>query len=139
MAVVVPDPETLLPWAKSSDLSAVCATKARRMRCVVFFAPSFLTRLGRPQQEAEALVVHDLQRMAAEAKLAGFERIARVHLEPKEWTPDTFDLMTPTMKVRACPVWCADCGAHVAWPSADEAPADAEALPESHRCTLRQH
>ncbi len=53
-----------------------------------------------PRQEAEALIVHDMQRMAAEAKLAGFERIARVHLEPKEWTPDTFDLMTPTMKVR---------------------------------------
>ncbi len=38
--------------------------------------------------------------MASEAKLAGFERVMRVHLEPQEWTPDTFDLMTPTMKTK---------------------------------------
>jgi long-chain acyl-CoA synthetase len=74
VAVVVPDPETLLPWAKTSDLREACA---------------------RP--EAEALVVGDLNRMWAEAKLAGFERVFRVHLEPVEWTPEC-DLMTPTMK-----------------------------------------
>lgn len=76
VAVVVPDPETLLPWAKTKDLREACS---------------------RP--EAEAVVIADLNRMWAEAKLAGFERIFRVHLEPVEWTPEC-DLMTPTMKTK---------------------------------------
>lgn len=45
------------------------------------------------------MVFHDFQRLASESKLAGFERIARIHLEPIEWTPDSGDFMTPTMKV----------------------------------------
>jgi long-chain acyl-CoA synthetase len=44
-------------------------------------------------------VIADLNRMWAEAKLAGFERIFRVHLEPVEWTPEC-ELMTPTMKTK---------------------------------------
>lgn len=69
--------EVLLPWAKSSDIKSVCASK-----------------------EAEALIFHDFARLASEAKLAGFERIARIHLEPIEWTADSVDLMTPTMKTK---------------------------------------
>ena len=76
VAVVVPDPETLLPWAQSDDLRAVCA-----------------------KPETEAQVVQDLNRMWRDAKLAGFERIFRVHLEPEEWTPEG-GLLTPTQKTK---------------------------------------
>jgi long-chain acyl-CoA synthetase len=76
VAVIVPDPETVLPWAKSTDLREVCS-----------------------KEETEALIIGDLNRMWSEAKLAGFERIFRVHLEPEEWTPEC-GLMTPTMKTK---------------------------------------
>lgn len=76
VAVVVPDPETVLPWAKSKDMIAVCSSPA-----------------------TEALIIGDMNRLWAESKLAGFERVHRVHLEPQEWTPES-DVMTPTMKIK---------------------------------------
>ena len=49
--------------------------------------------------EINKLVLKDFVHLENEAKLAGFEKVKRIHLSPEEFTPDN-ELVTPTMKLK---------------------------------------
>ena len=80
VAIVVPDRETIIPWAKTalstSDFAQICKNP-----------------------ETEKLILQDFKQYENETKLAGFERVKRLYLSPEEFTPEN-DLITPTMKLR---------------------------------------
>jgi long-chain acyl-CoA synthetase len=85
VAIVVPDMETLVPWAKQhlkkfseKDLNAktLCAS---------------------PQ--VNHLIMSEMQNLAHEAKLRGFEVVKAVYLENEEFSVDN-GLITPTFKLK---------------------------------------
>jgi len=80
VAIAVPDPETVLPWAKGQgikgDITEVCKDK-----------------------RTKDLVFNSLAKVAQDAKLKGFERIKNIALEPQAWSIEN-GFLTPTMKVK---------------------------------------
>eukprot|EP00197_Chlamydomonas_leiostraca_P002909 CAMPEP_0202857292 /NCGR_PEP_ID=MMETSP1391-20130828/295_1 /ASSEMBLY_ACC=CAM_ASM_000867 /TAXON_ID=1034604 /ORGANISM="Chlamydomonas leiostraca, Strain SAG 11-49" /LENGTH=690 /DNA_ID=CAMNT_0049536077 /DNA_START=146 /DNA_END=2218 /DNA_ORIENTATION=- len=80
VAVVVPDAEVLIPWAKErglgGDLATLCASPHVR----------------------EA-VVKSMQEEARVAQLRGFEQVSAIHLHPELFTVDN-ELLTPTFKLK---------------------------------------
>jgi long-chain acyl-CoA synthetase len=80
VAVVVPDPDTLIPWAKQNkidgDYKALCANP-----------------------KVNKAILDSLEKHAKDAKLHGFEYIKAIHLSPVPFSVDN-DLMTPTFKLR---------------------------------------
>lgn len=80
VAVVVVDPDAAAAWAKEKgvqkDLSELCKDPALK-----------------------TAVVADLQAVATSNKLAGFEFIKAVHLEPNQWQPGG-EVLTPTFKLQ---------------------------------------
>lgn len=80
VAVIVPDPDALLPWAKahglSGDVGALCANKAVR-----------------------AAVLASVRDEGDKAKLRGFEQVAAVALTPDPFSVDN-GLLTPTFKLK---------------------------------------
>ncbi|KAJ3353426.1 hypothetical protein GGF32_003096 [Allomyces javanicus] len=83
VAIVVPDPTALVALAQyrlaidSDDMPALC-----RDPTVVAAVLGALTVLGR------------------EKRLAGFELVKAIHLEPVPWTPASGGIMTPSFKLR---------------------------------------
>ncbi|KNE68493.1 hypothetical protein AMAG_12669 [Allomyces macrogynus ATCC 38327] len=83
VAIVVPEPAALVTFARSrlaidsEDVPALC-----RDPKVVAVVLGALTVLGR------------------EKRLAGFEMVKAIHLEPVAWTPASGGIMTPSFKLR---------------------------------------
>ncbi|WIA09659.1 hypothetical protein OEZ85_009046 [Tetradesmus obliquus] len=80
VAVVVPDPETLLPWAKERNL------------------PQDMPSLCRERAVIQA-VMHSMQQEGKAAQLRGFEHVAAVSLIPEPFTVEN-DMLTPTFKLK---------------------------------------
>lgn len=81
VAVVVPDPETLIPWAKSvgiKDLSIQSLCK---------------------REDVKNLIYRDLVQTGTSAKLSGFQLPRQLYLEPEQWTVEN-ECLTPSMKVK---------------------------------------
>ena len=80
VAVVVPNEEKLMAWAKdagvSGDYEAVCKTP-----------------------EANKMILDELKKTGKEVKMKGFEIVKAVHLDHTEFSVDA-DLLTPTFKLR---------------------------------------
>lgn len=49
------------------------------------------------KDELRRAVIHDMDRVASEAGLYGYEQVKRIYLEPKQWS--TANLLTPTLKL----------------------------------------
>jgi long-chain acyl-CoA synthetase len=81
VGVIVPDPETLLPWAKQAGLGNENLAS--------------LCKNARVKQ----LIYNDLSSIAAGAKLPHFMYIKNFHLESEAWTVDN-GLLTPSMKLK---------------------------------------
>ena len=80
VAVVCPDADAAKRWAAAngaagSDLKALCGNKAFK-----------------------AEVEKQMEAVAKEARLQGFEKARGVMLEPEPWTPE--DLLTPSFKLK---------------------------------------
>jgi len=81
IAVVVPDKDVLIPWAKAhnkdtSDFAALCKD---------------------PDVRKE--ILQDMTKTGKEQKLKGFEFVRAIHVESKPFTIEA-NLMTPTFKLR---------------------------------------
>jgi len=80
VAIIVPDPEVLLPWAKekniSGDLAELCQS-----------------------DKVKSAIMASLTSAAETAQLKGFERIADIYLDHVPFSVDN-DLLTPTFKLR---------------------------------------
>lgn len=78
VAIVVPDSDALLRWAKANniegDMAALCG-----------------------REDVKKLVLDDMAKVAGK-QLKGFEKPKAVHLDPNPWTPET--LLTPTFKLK---------------------------------------
>jgi long-chain acyl-CoA synthetase len=79
VAIVVPEPDTLLPWAKKQGY------------------PENMVELCKDERVKKA-VMSSLVKVAADSNLKGFERIKNLHLEPNLWTPE--NILTPTLKLK---------------------------------------
>ncbi|GFR46921.1 hypothetical protein Agub_g8568 [Astrephomene gubernaculifera] len=80
VAVVVPDPEVLLPWARERAIAGE------------------LPELCRNPHVVEA-VFRSMQEQAREAQLRGFEQVHSVHLHPEPFSVEN-GLLTPTFKLK---------------------------------------
>lgn len=80
VAIIVPDPEYLLPWAKErglgQDLKALCG-----------------------HQQVMAAVLKSMLQEGHAAGLKGFEQVAGIRLTPEQFSVDN-GLMTPTFKIK---------------------------------------
>merc|ERR1712224_10145 len=80
VAVVVPNEEKLMAWAKdkgiAGDYATVCKTS-----------------------EANKMILDELKKTGKEGKMKGFEIVKAVHLDHTEFSVDA-DLLTPTFKLR---------------------------------------
>ncbi|KAE8881257.1 Long chain acyl-CoA synthetase 7, peroxisomal [Phytophthora fragariae] len=83
VGVVVSDPEVLKVWAQEHGLSGEDASKAKV--------------LANPEYQKD--VRDDMERVAKEAQLRGFERVRNVHFHPKPFSSDD-GLVTPTFKLK---------------------------------------
>eukprot|EP00798_Chlamydomonas_sp_ICE-L_P032544 gene32544-17261_t len=80
VALAIPDPEVLLPWAKERGLSANVEDLCKD--------PEVITAVLKSMQEEGRV-----------AKLRGFEQIAAVHLIPEPFSVEN-GMMTPTFKIK---------------------------------------
>jgi long-chain acyl-CoA synthetase len=81
VAIVVPDPENLIPAAaqqgiKDTDIKELCRNPA-----------------------IKKFVYNSLMKVAEKAKLKGFEKVKNIHLDHEQWTPEN-GLLTPTLKAK---------------------------------------
>jgi long-chain acyl-CoA synthetase len=83
VGVVVPDVEVAKMWAQEHGLEGEEATKAKILE----------------NAEYQKDVREDMERVAKEAQLRGFERVKNVHFHPKQFSSDD-DLITPTFKLK---------------------------------------
>ncbi|GMF44099.1 unnamed protein product [Phytophthora fragariaefolia] len=83
VGVVVPDPEIKKVWAQEHGLSGDDASKAKV--------------LANPEYQKD--VRDDMELVAKEAQLRGFERVRNVHFHPKQFSADD-NLVTPTFKLK---------------------------------------
>jgi long-chain acyl-CoA synthetase len=79
VAIVVPDPDVLLPWAKRQGY------------------PENLVELCKDERVKKA-VFASMTKVAQDSNLKGFERVKNIFLEPSPWTPE--NILTPTMKMK---------------------------------------
>jgi long-chain acyl-CoA synthetase len=80
VAVVVPDAETVLPWAKANGLPTDMATLSQHPRL-------------------KKLLYDDIVATGAAGKLAGFQLPRNIHIEPVPWSVENA-LLTPSMKIK---------------------------------------
>jgi len=80
VAIVVPDPDSLIPAAAQQGFKEGIKDLCRNPQIKKF-------------------VFNSLIKVAEKAKLKGFEKIKNIHLEPEPWTAEN-GLLTPTLKAR---------------------------------------
>lgn len=80
IAVVVPDAETLIPWARANGLPGDMATLCQHPR-------------------VKKLIYDDLVATGTASKLTGFQLPKNIHLEPEPWTTENA-MLTPSMKLK---------------------------------------
>ena len=85
VAVVVPDPEVLVPWAVGKKIIASSA-------------PGSIEALCRHPVVVSA-VLKQMLKQGEDAGLNGFEQVFAIHLEPVAWTVES-GFLTPTMKIK---------------------------------------
>ncbi|KAJ1674635.1 medium-chain fatty acid-CoA ligase faa2 [Spiromyces aspiralis] len=93
VAVVVPNPETFVPWALKQG------GFASNTNAGVQSVEPPLEVLCRHPGINEAMVA-ELEATARKANLTGFERIKAIHLEHRPFDVETNGLLTPTMKLK---------------------------------------
>jgi len=80
VAIVVPDPEALAPWAKEiglkGDIKEICQSEKTR-----------------------TLLLEEILKFSKQSKLRGFEFVKKIFVEDEEFSVDN-DLLTPTMKLK---------------------------------------
>lgn len=81
LAVVVPDPDVLVPWAKQNGISATEFAEICK------------------DEKVKKLILDDLTAVGKAAKLQGFEMIKDLFVESEQFSVDN-DLMTPSFKLR---------------------------------------
>ena len=84
VAFVVPDEEPTMLWAKQQGDASL--------------AGASFAQLCQSPALKEAILA-DIRRLAQESKLAGFEIVKAIHLEPKPFSAEE-DLLTPTFKLK---------------------------------------
>ena len=84
VAIVVPDEEPSMLWAKQQGDASL--------------AGASFAQLCQSPALKEAILA-DIRRLAQESKLAGFEIVKAIHLEPKPFSAEE-DLLTPTFKLK---------------------------------------
>lgn len=80
VGIVVPDPDALNSWAKENGK----ADKSLEELCA--------------DEDVNKAIMASLEKVAKEAKLAGFEKVKAIHVEANAWTPE--DILTPTFKIK---------------------------------------
>jgi len=80
VAIIVPDEEILLPFAKHNNI------------------PGDTTALSN-NPIIKRTIYADLAIVGSHAKVKGFEKIKNIHISPTPWTTETGEL-TPTMKMK---------------------------------------
>jgi len=80
VAIVVPDAETVIPWAKANGLPEDMATLAQHPRL-------------------KKLLYEDMVATGTASKLNGFQLPRQFHIEPSPWTVEN-GLLTPSMKAK---------------------------------------
>lgn len=80
VAIVVPDAETVLPWARQNGLPEDMATLSQHPRL-------------------KKLLYDDLVATATASKLNGFQMPRQLHIEPVPWSVEN-QLLTPSMKIK---------------------------------------
>ncbi|KAJ2077408.1 medium-chain fatty acid-CoA ligase faa2 [Coemansia sp. RSA 988] len=91
VAVVVPDPETFLPWARKISGSGIHGNNKH--------AHASLEDLCKDEQVVGALLV-ELRKLGREANLQGFEIIRGIHCEPVPFDIESNGLLTSTFKLK---------------------------------------
>ncbi|KAE9239604.1 hypothetical protein PF004_g7868 [Phytophthora fragariae] len=85
VGIIVPDSEVVAKWAKDRDLKAsfeeLCASDS----------PA--------GAELKADITREMERLATEYKLFGFERVKKFHVHSEQFTPEN-DFATPTFKLK---------------------------------------
>jgi len=82
VAICTLDPDAVPLWAKQNGVQGSLEELAKNPKL-------------------KAAVLADIKKIHAAEKLAGFELVKDVYLEPVAWTPD--DLLTPTFKLKRAP------------------------------------
>ncbi|KAG7389581.1 Long chain acyl-CoA synthetase 7 peroxisomal [Phytophthora boehmeriae] len=83
VGVLVPDPEVVKAWAQEHGRSGETASKTAVLA----------------DEEFRKDVLEDMERVAKQAQLRGFERVKNVHFHSKAFSSDD-DLVTPTFKLK---------------------------------------
>jgi long-chain acyl-CoA synthetase len=82
VSIVTLDPDAVPLWAKQNGVSGSLEELSKNPKL-------------------KAAVLADIKKIHQKEKLAGFELVKDVHLEPVAWTPE--DLLTPTFKLKRKP------------------------------------
>ena len=88
VAVVVPDPDEVLPWAgqeRIADLEAAQAAVGEILKT--------------KQDDLKTAILHDMKSIGQQIGLKGFQFVKDIIIDHQFWTVDN-DLLTPTQKVR---------------------------------------
>jgi len=80
VAIVVPDEEVLIPFARHNNIQGDMVTLCKN-------------------EIIKRAIFSDIMSVANSAKLKGFEKIKNIYLEPEPWTTEN-GILTPTMKVK---------------------------------------
>eukprot|EP01138_Halocafeteria_seosinensis_P013150 gb/GECG01013430.1/.p1 GENE.gb/GECG01013430.1/~~gb/GECG01013430.1/.p1 ORF type:complete len:146 (+),score=21.32 gb/GECG01013430.1/:1-438(+) len=83
VGIAVPDPEYLQAFVKT-DAGKQFANREMSDLC--------------NDEDFKNVVLADMNKVAKECKLRGFERVAAIHLEPEMWVPG--GLLTPSFKLK---------------------------------------
>ncbi len=101
VAIVVPQADVLIPWAKQNLPNAVRQKNSLfprpRNAEPPLQKPTMADLCSNPR--VKQVILDDLTKIGKQAELRGFEFMKNVHLEPNEWQAAS-DFMTPTMKLR---------------------------------------
>eukprot|EP01027_Heterolobosea_sp_BB2_P013813 GEZU01019877.1.p1 GENE.GEZU01019877.1~~GEZU01019877.1.p1 ORF type:complete len:262 (+),score=65.96 GEZU01019877.1:75-860(+) len=89
VAVVVPDPETVIPWARTNLPAAAEGQNSTEL---------MLQQLCKSKELRKA-ILEEMRAEGKKANLAGFELVHAIHLHPEMFSIEN-DILTPTFKLK---------------------------------------